>query len=111
MFGSPDMTEKDLFAVYERLKDRYALTLTNTLSAHKCFRMDVPILIARAHDRILWLYVDAGDFVLEVMDSACTMGTHWHPLDAEQAVQDITAFMEGTEDYPMYPLPLRQSSD
>lgn len=110
MFDMPAITEKDFSAVYERLKDRYALTLTNTLSAHKCFRMDVPILIAQAHERILWLYVDAGDFVLDVMDSACSMGTHWHPLDAEQAVRDITAFMEGTEEYPMYPLPGRQSS-
>ena len=104
------MTEKELFAVYERLKDRYALTLTNTLSAHKCFRMDVPILIAAAHGKILWLYADAGDFVLDVMDDAQTMGTHWHPLEAEQAVRDITAFMEGTEEYPMYPMPGRQSS-
>lgn len=110
MFGSPDMTETDLFTVYERLKDRYELTMTTTLSAHKCFRMDVPILIARAHDRILWLYVDAGEFVLDVMDSAGTMGTHWHPMTTEQAVHGVTAFMEGTETYTMYPLPGQQSS-
>lgn len=105
-----DMTETDLFAVYERLKDRYALTMTNTLSAHECFRMDVPLLIAHAHDRILWLYVDAGEFVFDVMDSACTMGTHRHPLNTEQAVYGVTAFMEGTETYTMYPLPGRQFS-
>ena len=110
MFGSPDMTENDLFAVYERLKDRYALTMTNTLSARECFRMDVPLLIARAHDRLLWLYVDAGEFVLDVMDSGQTVGTHWHPMTTEQAVRDVTAFMEGTETYTMYPLPGRQSS-
>ena len=84
--------------------------MTNTLSAHPCFRMDVPILIARAHDRVLWLYADAGEFVFDVMDSACTMGTHWHPPDTEQAVRDVTAFMEGTEDYPMDPLPGRNAS-
>lgn len=108
MFDSPDMTEKDLFTVYERLKDRYPMTVTNTLSAHKCFRMDVPILIANAHDRILWLYVDAGEFVFDVMSSDCSMGTHWHPMTTEQALQDVTAFMEGTEEYPMYPLPQRK---
>lgn len=110
MFGSPDMTETDLFAVYERLKDRYALTMTNTLSAHKCFRMDVPILTACAHDRILWLYVYEGEFVSDVMDSGQTMGTHWHPMTTEQAVRDVTSFMEGTETYTMYLLPGRQSS-
>ena len=110
MFGSPDMTENDLFTVYERLKDRYALKLTNTFAVDGGFREDLPILTACAHDRILWLYVYEGEFVFDVMDSACTVGTHWHPLDTEQAVRDVTAFMEGTEDYPMYPLPGRQSS-
>jgi hypothetical protein len=105
-----DITEEDVSAVYERLKDRYTLTLTNTLAVDGGFRVDIPILTACAHDRILWLYAYEGEFVLDVMDSACTMGTHRHPLNTEQAVYGVTAFMEGTETYTMYPLPGRQSS-
>ena len=106
MFGLTEITEKDLLVVYGQLKEQYALILTNTLSADEGFRMDMPILTAAAHGKILWLYVYEGEFILDVMDSARTTGTHWHPMDTEQAVRDITAFMEGMADNPM--LPFRQ---
>ena len=105
-----DITEEGAAAVYERLKDRYALTLTNTFAVDDGFRTDMPILTACAHDRILWLYVYEGEFVLDVMDAAHTMGTHRHPMHTEQAVRDVTAFMEGTEEYPMSPFPQQKSS-
>ena len=44
-------------------------------------------------------------FVLDVMDEAQTQGTHWHPIDIESAVMDITEFMEGKSDYDLYPFP------
>ena len=100
-----DIPTADVSAVYERLKDRYALTLTNMFAVDDGFRVDMPILTACAHDRILWLYAYEGEFVLDVMDAAHTMGTHWHPMDTEQAVQAVTAFMEGTAEYRMSPLP------
>jgi hypothetical protein len=34
-----DITEEDVSAVYERLKDRYTLTLTNTLAVDGGFRV------------------------------------------------------------------------
>ena len=105
-----DITEADVSAVYERLKDRYTLTLTNTLAVDDGFRVDIPLLTACAHDRILWLYAYEGDFILDVMDSGHTKGTHFHPMDTEQAVRDVTAFMEGTEEYTMYPFPKQKSS-
>ena len=46
-------------------------------------------------------------FVLDVMDEAQTKGTHWHPNDVENAVDDIVAFMEGKSDYELYPFPKR----
>ena len=67
--------EADVSAVYERLKDRYTLTLTNTLAVDDGFRVDIPILTACAHDRILWPYAYEGDFILDVMDSGHTKGT------------------------------------
>ncbi len=105
-----DIAENDLFIVYERLKDRYALTLTNTLAVDDGFRVDIPILTACAHDRILWLYAYEGVFILDVMDSGHTKGTHFHPMDTAQAMCDITAFMEGTREYPMVPLPKQNST-
>lgn len=97
-----DKTPEDVFAVFNQLKDRYALEMTNTLTLDAGFTIDCPILVGRAHGQIIWLYDDGGIFVLDVMDEAQTKGTHWHPYDVEDAVEDITAFLEGKSDYRLY---------
>lgn len=98
-----DITVEDLLAVYDQLKDRYEMILTNTFSLDEGFTIDCPILVAQAHGRILELYACAGDFVLDVMDAEKTKGTHWHPNDVADAVNDIVEFMEGKSDYQLYP--------
>ena len=95
------MTDDDLRAVYTRLQARYDLTLTNSFSLNEGYEEDCPVIVAKAHGLALELYVFGGDFVLDVMDAARTKGTHWHPCDVEEAVEDITAFMEGTEKYKL----------
>lgn len=96
-------TDDDLNVIYERLKDRYALILTNTIALDEGFTVDCPILVGRAHGQIIELYLDCEMFVLDVMDEAQTKGTHWHPYDVEAAVDDIVEFMEGKSDYELYP--------
>ena len=93
------MFDKDVLAVYEILKDRYDLTLTNSAAVDDGFTIDCPIIVAKAHGLILWLYSDGDVFVLDVMDEGHTKGTHWHPDDVESAVEDIADFMNGTSDY------------
>lgn len=98
-----NITVDDLLSVYEQLKDRYDLTLTTTASLNEGFTVDCPIIAGNTHDKILWLYVYGGDFVLDVMNSEKTEGTHWHPSEVSDAVDDIVEFMEGTRDYELYP--------
>ena len=100
-----DITDTDLFTVYTRLKDRYALTFTNTFALDEGFTIDCPIIVGKAHGQIIELYNDYGLFVLDVMDEAQTKGTHWHPADVDSAICDITEFMEGKSDYELYPFP------
>lgn len=100
-----DRTADDVCAVFDQLKDRYPLEMTNTLALDMGFTIDCPILVGRAHGQILWLYDDGGIFVLDVMDEAQTKGTHWHPADVEDAVEDITDFMEGKSDYRLFRFP------
>ena len=100
-----DITVDDVFAVYDRLKDKYALTLTTTGALDEGFTIDCPIIVGNAHGHILELYEDGGLFILDVNDEAQTMGTHWHPNNVETAVEDIVAFMEGTEEYELMPFP------
>jgi hypothetical protein len=90
-------------SVFEQLKDRYPLVLTNTMVLDEGFTIDCPILVGKAHGQIVELYSDGDMFVLDVMDAAQTKGTHWHPYDVEDAVEDISEFMEGKSDYQLTP--------
>ena len=99
--------EYDLQLVYDQLKDRYPVELTNSFALDDGFTIDVPIIVARHHGQILWLYDDGAMLVLDVFDEAQTMGTHWHPLDEHDAAEDIAEFMEGRDDYPLIPFPKR----
>ena len=92
-------------AVYEALKDRYDLVLTNAYALNEGYTEDCLVLVGKAHGQIIELYEWGGDFVLDVMDEAQTKGTHWHPNDVETAVEDIAEFMEGKRDYPLSPFP------
>lgn len=94
---------EEITAVYRRLKDRYPLVLTNTAALDAGFSADRPIIVGKAHGEIVWLYMDGGRFVLDVMDAGQTAGTHWHPCDADDAVNDIAGFMEGRSDYDLLP--------
>lgn len=98
-----DLTVDDVLAVYEQLKDRYDVTLTNTLALDDGFTIDCPIVAGQAHGQEIWLYEYDGLFVMDVMDAGRTMGTHWHPNDVENAVRDIVEFMEGRSDYALQP--------
>jgi len=89
--------------VYEQLKDRYDLLLTTTFALDNGFTIDRPIVVGKAHGQIIWLYKDRGMFIMDVMDAEQTMGTHWHPDDTQEAVNDIAEFMDGKSDYDMIP--------
>ena len=99
------ITVDDLFEVYAQLKDKHPLVMTTAFALDQGFTEDCPVLVGKAHGRILELYEAGGDFVLDVMDEAETKGTHWHPYNVERAVEDITEFMDGKADYELYPFP------
>lgn len=98
-----EITEADVFAVYESLKDKYPLQMTTAKQVDEAFEMDCPILVGRAHGQMITLYEYGGDLILDVMDEAQTKGTHWHPWDVKSAAHDIAEFMDGREDYELYP--------
>lgn len=98
-----DITENDVKAVYEQLKDRYALTLTNAFALDEGYTEDCLVLVGKAHGLVLELYLDGDMFVLDVMNAEQTAGTHWHPYDVEAAVADVEKFMDGRRDYPLTP--------
>lgn len=103
------MFEKELETlqtVYDQLNDRFDLVLTNAFAVDEDgYEEDYPIIEGKAHVQIVRLYMIGEEFILDVMDEAQTKVTHWHPLDAETAVEDLAEFMAGKDDYQLWPFP------
>ena len=97
--------EIDLQTVHKLLDGRYPLELTNTFALDDWFTIDVPVIVARHHGHILYLYNDGILAIFGVRNEANTMGNHWHPMDEKEAANDIADFMEGRMDYELYPFP------
>ena len=100
VFNVFDSAYDDLIAVYDQLKDKYDLLLTTTDELNEGFTVNCPIIVGKAYGKIIELY-DDGIFVLDIMNAEQTMGTHWHPIDVEEAVKNIEDFMNGKSDYKM----------
>ena len=103
-----DLYAEEVVQVYETLKERYDLRLTNTFALDEGFTTDMLILTAKANGLILELF-DDGMLVLDILDEEKTKGTHWHPLDAERAVADVVDFMENKPQYNLQPFPKSKS--
>ncbi len=97
-----DITADDVLKVYEQLKEQYALVLTTTSALDDGFTVDCPIIVGKAHGQIIELYEDDGLFILDVMNTEKTKGTHWHPYSVKDAVDDFVEFMKGKSDYKLY---------
>ena len=101
-------SDRDLQTIYDQLKGRYELVLTNTAAVDERFTEDFPILVGKAHGQTIWLYLDCEMFVMDVMDAEQTRGTHWHPTDVDCAIHDIAKFMDGKSDYELIPFKKEQ---
>ena len=59
IFEEPSMfyqnSDRDLQTIYDQLKGRYELVLTNTAAVDERFSEDFPILVGKAHGQIIWL--------------------------------------------------------
>ena len=108
------MVNNDLEFIYEQLKNKYDLLLTNTFALDNGYTTDVPVLCGESVLGKFELYVDddfqdgSYEFVFSVTFPApkkrswffsADTGTHWHPQTKEQALMDVIAFMEGTHKY------------
>ena len=98
----------DLEIIYDQLKDKYDLLLTNTFSLDDGYTIDVPVLCGQAAHGRFHLYKESDDtdmFVFSVEYAQpkvistppyVEQYTHWHPYAIEGAMDDVIAFMEGT---------------
>ena len=92
----------EILNIYDKLKVKYDLVLTNTFDLDEGFTIDCPILVGKAHGQIIEMYKNKM-FIISVMNDKQTMGIHWHPFDELSAIDDVIEFMEGKADYEMIP--------
>ena len=100
----------DIELIYDKVKDKYNLTLTNSLALNEGFTWDVPVIYGEFQQGRFWLYADEDvpnphgiEFVLSVEYEKRTCfskrlkkcHTHWHPDTIEQAIKDVDELMLG----------------
>ncbi len=88
----------DIEIIYNKLKDRYNLVLTNSLELNDGFTWDVPIICGESESGRFQLYADKNtknphgvQFVFTLPDHR----THSHPQSIEDAINEIEKFMSG----------------
>lgn len=100
----------DLEYLYEKLKDKYSLTLINSLSLNIGFTEDMTILYGKSELGSMYLYKmdEYFDFVFYVdylgkglFGKEKKKSTHWHPKNFFEAFDDIIKFMDN--DKEIYP--------
>ncbi len=97
----------DIEIIYERLKDKYNLVLTNSLALDDGYTWNVPIIVGESGSRRFHLYADKDtlepfgvEFVFSVEYEKCgepseKCHTHGHPQDIEDAIDFVERFMAG----------------
>ena len=105
------MKNYDLEFIYNQLKDKYDLVLTNTFALNAGYEIDVPVLCGSSALGRFELYKEDAnweEFVFTVEFAtpkkhkghhSSEQGTHWHPQSLEEAMTDVIAFMEGTHQF------------
>lgn len=100
----------DIELIYEKVRDRQDVLLTNTFDLNEGFEWNVPVICGETQQGKFWLYADENvsepygfEFVFSVEYEKRTRfrkrlvkcHTHWHPQTIEQAIADVEDFMDG----------------
>ena len=97
------MENNILETLYEQLKGKYSLLLTNTFSLNAGFDVDFQVICGESELGKFYLYSEycvEDDYGFNFsVDLPNGEYTHWHPQTKEQALSDVIAFMEGTHRY------------
>lgn len=98
------MDNIDLLLIYEQLKDRYSLTLTNAFSLNAGFRKDFQVLFGQSSQNRFYLYHDGQIAIFDIENLLGTLADHWHPDNTQEAMQMVIDFMEETCEFDWWPI-------
>ncbi len=89
---------KELTFIYEKLKSKHDLTLTNTFALNEGYTIDVPVIRGKSDDGRFDLYKEGDMFVFSVEFYNKTgeeKYSHGHPYNVNDAIKYIEKFMSG----------------
>lgn len=98
------MDNVDLILIYQRLKNRYNLELTNGFSLNAGFRTDCQVLFGQSSQNKFYLYDHGNMAVFDIENQKGTLADHRHPSNTQEAMQMVTDFMENTFEYDWWPI-------
>ena len=98
------MDNLDLNLIYQQLKDKYDLALTNAFSLNAGFRKDFQVLFGQTSQNKFFLYHDGEVAIFDIENQAGTLADHWHPDDTQEALEMIIDFMEDTCEFDWWPI-------
>ena len=98
------MDNIDLIQIYQQLKDRYDLELTNAFTLNAGFRKDFQVLFGQSSQNKFYLYHDGVIAIFDIENHAGTLADHWHPEDTQEAMQMVVNFMEDTCEFDWWPI-------
>lgn len=98
------MGDLDLESIYDQLKDKYDLVLTNAFSLNAGFLVDHQVLFGKSDVAKFYLYYDNIMAIFDIENNEGTSGDHWHPDNTSEALQNVIDFMEGNCKFDWYPM-------
>lgn len=88
--------DADIQAIYERLRNRYPLALSSSLSLGFKSKMDFPVLHGQSSlGRFELFYDDVPSFAFYAMGDNRTVFAHFHLQTPSKAEETVIDFMEG----------------
>lgn len=88
------MDADNLKHIYDLLRNRYPLILTNAFAVDDGFTEDVPIIVGKNASAAFWLYEYDGDLVFSYEVPGQPYHDHAHPQSVEETVQAVIDFMQ-----------------
>lgn len=94
----------DLSLIYQQLKGKYHLELTNAFSLNAGFLKDFQVLFGQSSHNKFYLYDDGMIAIFDIENLAGTLADHWHPDNTQEAMQMVVDFMEETCEFDWLPI-------
>lgn len=83
-----------LTLIFNRLRERFPVTLTTAFAVDDGFTEDLPILVGQTGTSDFWLYLYDDELVLSYGVPGQAHRDHSHPQSAAEAVRWLTDLME-----------------